>query len=94
MAGVAKVESKAAKAVPSASGPDKYVFLMGSTAGVFTAITNHPCDNIDYHWEKRYVTTLEDMERVARTPRQTGPWDREAYLKALGRGLWANSRDC
>lgn len=40
-----------------------------TSAGVFTAITYHPQGSIDYHWEKRYISTPDDLARLADTPR-------------------------
>lgn len=39
-----------------------------TTAGRFTAVTFHPEGLVDYHWEKRYVATLDDLRRLAETP--------------------------
>lgn len=42
-------------------------------AGEFFAITKHfypHLDNPDYQWEKRYIHTLEDLERLADAPRK------------------------
>lgn len=33
-------------------------------AGIFTAITWHPNNSPDYHWEKRYISTLDDLEAI------------------------------
>lgn len=32
--------------------------------GDFTAVTYHPSDSIDYHWEKRYISTLDDLDAI------------------------------
>ena len=53
-------------------------------AGEFTAITYHPEHAPDdYHWEKRHVTTLEEMKRIAATPREAGAWDADAYRERV-----------
>ncbi|MEN8255298.1 MAG: uroporphyrinogen decarboxylase family protein [Verrucomicrobiota bacterium] len=41
-------------------------------AGVFYAITKQDFDEInknDFHWERRYIDTIEDMERLADAPK-------------------------
>ena len=57
-------------------------------AGDFLAITKHFYPNIDatdYHWEKRYISTLEDLERLADAPRSVRPINAEAHRKAVAR---------
>jgi len=54
-----------------------------TVAGEFIALTYHPAGNPDYHWEKRFVSTLDDLARLADTPRPRTPWDREAYHEAV-----------
>ncbi|HOF89314.1 MAG TPA: uroporphyrinogen decarboxylase family protein [Armatimonadota bacterium] len=39
-------------------------------AGTFTAITLHPAGCEDYHWEKRYITSTEELRALAETPRE------------------------
>lgn len=60
-------------------------------AGVFTAITYHPADNSDYHWQKRFISTLEDLHRIVEMPRRAASWDRDAYARGVsdldGNGL-------
>lgn len=67
-------------------------------AGALTAITYHP-EGIEnnYHWQKRFVTTPEDLERLADAPREPAPWDRAAYQRRVAEigesafpvtGLW------
>jgi hypothetical protein len=57
-----------------------------TAAGDFIAITRHEYDKIDeadYHWERRYINTLEDFARLAEAPRKkTMKYDKEVYLKA------------
>ena len=52
---------------------------------------HHVADTSDYHWERRYVHSLDDMARVADAPRETAPFDAEACHKGVeevgGRGL-------
>lgn len=50
--------------------------------GDFTAITHHPAGNPDYHWEKRFVDTLDDMVRLADAPRAPLAFDADACRKA------------
>lgn len=52
-------------------------------AGRFTAITYHPAGDPDYHWEKRYVSTTEDLRRLTETPRQKVAWNRENWAEAV-----------
>lgn len=65
---------------------------MKTPAGTFTAITWHPADAIDYHWEKRYISTLDDLEAVTsadHAPRRfdaAGAW-REARQRQ-GEGVF------
>lgn len=51
-------------------------------AGEFAALTFHPADNPDYHWEKRFVETLDDMARLADVARVPAPFDADAFRKA------------
>ncbi len=51
-------------------------------AGVFWAITTHmhgEMDAGDYHWERRYIDTVEEFERLAKAPRHARPFDGSAY---------------
>ena len=44
--------------------------------GEFYAITKHiypHIDAADYHWERRYITSLEELERLADAPREPRP---------------------
>jgi len=41
-----------------------------TTVGTFTAITYHPEGDEDYHWEKRYITSTEELRALAETPRE------------------------
>jgi len=53
-----------------------------TAVGPFTAVTQHfygDGDPNDYHWEKRYVETRDDFERLATAERRIRPFDREAY---------------
>jgi hypothetical protein len=54
-------------------------------AGEFTAVTVQPADNPDYHWEQRFVRTLDDLARLADTPRPPAPWDAAAFREAADR---------
>ena len=51
-------------------------------AGKFTAITKHyygDGDPNDFHWEKRFVETLDDFKRLAGADRRRRPFDLERY---------------
>jgi hypothetical protein len=53
--------------------PGEYVRKLRTTitpAGTFTAITSHPEGNEDYHWEKRYLTSIDELRLLADTPRE------------------------
>jgi hypothetical protein len=54
-----------------------------TTAGTFTAITWHPAGEIDYHWEKRFVSSIDDLRRLAETPRPKLQWDAIAWRKRV-----------
>jgi hypothetical protein len=50
--------------------------IQHTQAGDFHAITKHfypKLDSADYHWERRYIDTIEEMERLADAPRNTRP---------------------
>ncbi len=54
--------------------------------GEFFAITQHfypHLDAPDYHWERRFVETIEEMERLAEAPRAVRPLELEAHHKAV-----------
>lgn len=51
-------------------------------AGPFTAITKHFLDDADpndFHWEKRFIATLDDFKRMAEAERSVRPFDRQRY---------------
>ncbi len=55
-------------------------------AGDFTAITKHAYEDLfgegdkgDFHWEKRFIETLDDFRRIAEAPRARRPFDLKAY---------------
>ncbi len=51
-------------------------------AGEFYAITKHNYDELDaldFHWERRFIHTLEDMERLAEAPFDPPPMDKERF---------------
>lgn len=55
-------------------------------AGDFFAITQHfypHLDAADYHWERRFITTLDEMERMADVPRSVRPLEVDAHHKAV-----------
>jgi len=54
--------------------------------GEFYAITQHFYPNLDaadYHWERRFIGTLEEMERIADAPRTVRPLEIEAHQKRV-----------
>lgn len=58
--------------------------VQSTPAGKFTAITRHfygDGDPNDYHWEKHYIATVDDFERVAEAGRIKRPFDLENYNK-------------
>ncbi|MCX7012874.1 MAG: hypothetical protein NTW86_10015 [Candidatus Sumerlaeota bacterium] len=59
---------------------EKRLRVRETPAGTFTAITYHP-DGVtrDFHWEKRYVSCLGDLEKLALAPRTPALWDRQAH---------------
>jgi len=68
-------------------------------AGEFFAVTKHSyphVDSSDYHWEKRYIACLDDLQRLTDAPRTACPVFADAYradLAKIGeRGLAFTSR--
>ena len=54
--------------------------------GDFYAITKHNyphLDAADYHWERRYITSLEELERLADAPRSPRPISADRHRKAV-----------
>ena len=47
--------------------------------GDFTAITRHPEGVHDYHWEKRYIATVDDLRLLAEAERPPLQWDAAAW---------------
>lgn len=70
---------------------DTYRTTVTCAAGTFEAVTYHPQGSTDYHWTKRYITTLDDLARLADTPRPPVVIDMDAYQashrQAESRGL-------
>jgi hypothetical protein len=65
-----------------------------TAVGPFEAITRHfypHVDSPDFHWERRYIHTLDDMARLAQAPRAARPFARSVWdagvVKIGGRGL-------
>jgi len=59
-----------------------------TAAGEFFAITKHKCDELipqDFHWERRFIDTLEDMDRLAGASKPVVPFDREAFDSSMSR---------
>ena len=57
-------------------------------AGDFYAITRHfypHVDAADYHWERRYIATLEEMARLADAPRSPRPILAERHGQAVAK---------
>ncbi len=57
-------------------------------AGPFHAVTKHPYPNVDssdYHWERRYIHTLEDMDRLASAARTVRPVLADKHREAVAR---------
>lgn len=53
-----------------------------TSAGVFTAVTRHDygdADPNDYHWERRYIATVDDLRCIAEARRHARPFDLAAY---------------
>lgn len=69
----------------------RYEHVRETPAGRFTAVTYHPAGQADYHWEKRFVTTLDDLRRLAETARPPLTFEKakwEEGMAAVGdRGL-------
>ena len=62
--------------------------IYSTQAGDFFGVTKHlypHLDNPDFIWEKRYVSCLEDLERLADFPRQACPVLVENYLAGVER---------
>ncbi len=43
----------------------------------------HPEGEDDYHWEKRFVTTIEDFKRVSETPRRPLAFDKAKWQEGM-----------
>lgn len=57
-----------------------------TAVGEFTAVTKHTYEDLhgdgdpgDFHWEKRFIETLDDFKRLADGPRARRPFDIGAY---------------
>ncbi len=68
--------------------------IYSTPVGEFYAITKHNYDELipqDFHWERRYIDNMEEMERLAEAPRGDVPLDKTSFDKAVrdlgGRGL-------
>ena len=56
--------------------------------GDFYSITQHFYPNVDaadYHWERRYITCLEELERLADAPRSVRPFHADGHRQAVER---------
>ncbi|MHB9131192.1 MAG: uroporphyrinogen decarboxylase family protein [Armatimonadota bacterium] len=47
--------------------------------GDFSAITYHPVGSSDYHWEKRYIATVDELRKIAEADRPPARWDADAW---------------
>ncbi len=59
--------------------------VYNTPAGKFTAVTRHNADDFDkgdFHWEKRFIDTLEDFMRVAKAKRRARPFKADEYNSA------------
>jgi hypothetical protein len=57
-------------------------------AGEFVAYTRHNVDELnvtDFHWEQRYIHTIDDMKRLAEAPRKEVPLDPEGFKRGAER---------
>ncbi len=61
----------------------RYEHIKETAAGTFTAITYHPVGELDYHWEKRFVTTLDDFKRIAETPIEPMSFDKAKWREGM-----------
>ena len=53
--------------------------------GEFDAITYHPEGLDNFHWEKRFVSTIEDLDRLIAAPRSLATWDPDTRQRDLER---------
>jgi hypothetical protein len=54
--------------------------------GDFHAITRHvysQLESADYHWDRRYIETLDELARLAGAPREVRPLDIEGHRRAV-----------
>ena len=59
-----------------------------TSAGRFEAVTRHrdgEMDPGDFYWEKRYLSSINDLERFAEADRAARPFDASAYTEACGK---------
>ncbi len=60
--------------------------IYSTSAGDFFAITKHwypHIDSSDYHWEKRYITSMKDLGRLTEAPRQACPVLADDYVAGV-----------
>ncbi len=68
---------------------DRYIRMrrtQSTPAGDFTAVTRHNREELnvsDFHWEKRYISSLEDLARLAEAPREIPPLDPEGHKRGV-----------
>lgn len=78
------------KVIKDVPGEFKRILRTQTTpAGEFTGITKHNYEDLygdgdpnDYHWEKRYIETPDDLRRLAEAQRERRPFDLAAYNQA------------
>ncbi len=57
--------------------------VVDTGVGEFVAVTWHPADNPDYHWEERYLRSIDDLRRVNACPRPPLSWDAPGQTQRL-----------
>ena len=68
-----------------------------TVVGDFYAITRHfypHIDSTDFQWERRFVHTLADLERLADAPREIRPFDADKHLEAMAKDDGRSVRCC
>ena len=75
------------KVIEDLPGEYKRIKRIYSTpVGEFYAITKHRYEELnpnDYHWERRYINNLGDLERLAEAPRNVRSFNKEKYERHL-----------
>lgn len=63
----------------------KFRTRLETEAGVFTAVAYHPAGDVDYHWEKRYISTVDEFRSLADFKRPPLAYDRNKWRSAVAR---------